>query len=218
MGTKCHQAAVALFFAMTTLLAIPWSVAAQDRMPVIPPEKMTEAQKKAVAEVTPPNGSFPVYLVPLLRSPEAMVRVKSLGDYVVRSNTALSKKLTEFVILLVNRHWTEQYSWVNHYPAALKAGLNADIADAVAEGRRPERMSEEEQVIYDFCTELQRHQSVSETTYNRMVTTLGEKGIIDTIALVSYYTTLAMVFNTTHYNPSRGSTTLRAKPLPSFPQ
>ena len=49
----------------------------------------------------------------------------------------------------------------------MKAGLNPEIAKALAEGRRPERMSEDEEIIYSLCTELQRNKSVSDATYQR---------------------------------------------------
>ena len=44
---------------------------AQDRMPPIPPEKQTDEQKKAVAEIAAQNnGSLPTYLNPFVRNPE----------------------------------------------------------------------------------------------------------------------------------------------------
>jgi hypothetical protein len=38
----------------------------------------------------------------------------------------------------------QQYEWDTHYRLATRAGLDPDIAKAVAEGRRPERMAEDE--------------------------------------------------------------------------
>ena len=141
-----------------------------------------------------------------------MLRVKALGDYVVRSKTTLSRKQTELTILLVLRHWTERYGWSFHYPAAVRAGLAPDVAKAIEEGRRPAQMADDEQVIYDFCMELQQNQSVSDSTYVRMVSTLGEQGVIDTIALAGYYTVLSMVFNTTRMPLPAGTTPLMAFP------
>src|SRR5258708_555569 len=69
-----------------------------DRMPEIPPDKMTEAQKKAAADFlsgrhTPVFGPF----VPLLRSPEVMLRAMAMGDY-LRFRTVLPPAINEFVI------------------------------------------------------------------------------------------------------------------------
>src|ERR1700722_15419061 len=118
-------------FLPIVLLALGRNVPAQDRMPSIPAERLTDAQKKAVADVTAPRGGeLPGWMVPLLRSPELMLRTKAVGDYLVRSKTALSGKLTEFAILIIARQWTQQYLWVFHQPAAVRAGLSEGVTKA----------------------------------------------------------------------------------------
>ena len=136
---------------------------AQDRLPPIPAEKMTEAQKKAVAEYTAARGPLTGPWNVLLRSPELINRQRGVSDY-VRFNSVLSPRVSEFIILITARHWAQQYVWNAHHPAALKDGLNPDIAKAVAEGRRPQQMAEDEEVAYDFIIELQRNHTVSDAT------------------------------------------------------
>lgn len=163
-----HNPLMGVLVIILAFVLAPWTSAdAQDRMPPIPPDQMTETEKETVAKVMAPEGNLPAYLVPLLRSPEVMIRTKALGDYVVRSRTALSPKLTELVILVVVRHWTQQYMWNSHYRAALREGLHPDIADAIGQGRRPVGLKDDEETLYDFCTELQQNRSVSEPTYAR---------------------------------------------------
>jgi 4-carboxymuconolactone decarboxylase len=125
-----------------------------------------------------------------------MNRARALGDY-LRYKSALPPRLSEFVILLTARRWTQQYEWDAHRPLALKGGLSPDIVAAVAEGRRPLRMADDEAVVYALWEELQRNQSVSDETYARALATLGDRGVIDTLGLTGYYTMLAMVMNTT---------------------
>jgi 4-carboxymuconolactone decarboxylase len=57
-------------------------------------------------------------------------------------------------------------------------------------------MSSDEELIYDFCTELLRNHSVSDPTYARAVTRFGEKGTIEMVGVVGYYTFQSMVLNT----------------------
>ena len=120
---------------------------------------------------------------------------RAMGDY-LRYKSTLPARLSEFVIIMTARRWTQQYEWNAHQPLALKGGLNADIVKAIAEGRRPERMAEDEDVLYTLGDELQRNQSVSDATYARAVAKLGEQGVIDAIGITGYYTMLAMVLNT----------------------
>ncbi len=184
-----------------------------DRMPAIPPDKMTEEQKKAAAEFLAAHN-VPVFgpFVPLLRSPEVMLRARAMGDY-LRYKSVLPPKLNEFAILITARQWTQQYEWDVHAPIAIKAGLSADIAKAVAEGRRPKGMSEDEEIIYEFCIELHRNQSVCDATYARALARFGEQGIIDLVGVNGYYTFLAMALNV-----ARTPIGKNVLPLAAFPR
>jgi 4-carboxymuconolactone decarboxylase len=188
---------IAVVVLLVTRMGI--AAAAQDRLPAVAPEQLTPAQVKAIAEfvavrgpgVTGPFGPF----VPLLRSPELMVRAGALGEY-LRYRSALPPRLSELVILLIARQWTQQYEWYAHEPPALKAGLTRATVTAIAEGRRPTGMTDEETIVYDLVDEVQRNRSVSDATYARAVAALGEHGVVDTMGLMGYYTLLAMVMNT----------------------
>ena len=187
---------------------------AHDRMPPIPPEKYTEAQKKAAEEFAAGRG-YEVRgpWIPLMRSPEVLLRAKAMGDY-LRFKSTLGPKLNELVILVTAREWTQQYEWSAHYEIALQAGLKREIADAVAEGRRPVGMAEDEELVYEFCTELHRTRRVSDATYARAVVKFGEQGVIDMVGVNGYYTFLAMVLNA-----ARTPVPASAKePLKRFPE
>src|SRR5947209_14424148 len=196
MAGRTSERGAFLSVVLAFLVAPCGRACAQDRMPPIPADRMTDAQKKAVAEfVAARNTEISGPFVPLLRSPEVMSRATALSDY-LRFKSVLPPRLSEFVILITARQWTQQYEWNAHYPLAIKAGLHAEIARALAEGRRPEGMAPDEEVVYNFCIELQRNQSVSDATYARTVATLGEQGVIDTVGIVGYYTLIGMVLNT----------------------
>lgn len=187
------------------LLVFCTSAHAQDRLPPIPAEKMTEAQKKAAAEYMAARGPLTGPWNVLLRSPEIVNRTRAVSDY-LRFNSALPPRLSEFIILITARHWAQQYVWNAHHEPALKGGLNPDIAKAVAEGRRPQQMADDEEALYDFCTELHRNHSVSDATYGRALSKFGERGIIDMIGLSGHYTTISMVLNTARTPLPAGAT------------
>jgi 4-carboxymuconolactone decarboxylase len=168
---------------------------AQARMPPLPADKLTEAQKKAAAEFEAARGTLSGPWAVILRSPEMINRARSLSDY-LRFNSSLPPRLSELVILITAREWTQQYEWNAHHSLAMKGGLNPEIAKAVAEGRRPEKMADDEAALYDFCTELHRNRSVSDATYARALAKFGEQGVVDAIGLSGWYTLVAMVLNT----------------------
>jgi 4-carboxymuconolactone decarboxylase len=194
MGATRNRSAI-LLLAVASLVQSR-TAAAQDRMPPLPAEKMTAAQRAAVVEFKAArsvdiSGPF----IPLLRSPEVMNRARAMGDY-LRDKSSLPPRLSEFVILLTARRWTQQYEWNAHQAPAIQGGLRADIVAAVAEGRRPERLADDEDAVYSLWDELQTRQSVSDATYARAIAKLGEQGVIDALGITGYYTMLAMVLNT----------------------
>jgi 4-carboxymuconolactone decarboxylase len=169
------------------------AASAQERMGAIPPEKMTDAQKRAVSEM---KGPFPVGgpFAVLLRDPKLDLQAYATATY-FRNESVLGVKITEMVILMIARGWTQQFEWNAHVPRALQNGLKQDIIAAIADGRRPQGMAEDEEIAYDFITELDHNKSVSDATYARAVKKFGEQGVVNLTVLDGYYQTLAMILN-----------------------
>jgi 4-carboxymuconolactone decarboxylase len=210
-GPPCAlMIALMIALVMTMVAAAPGG--AQDRMPPIPADKMSAAQKNAAAELSAgPRGGLNGPFVPLLRSPEFMSRLQRMGEY-LRYNSSLGPKLNEFVILLTAREWTQQYEYSVHAPLAVKAGLKPEIVAAVTQGRRPQSMAVDEEIVYDFCAELREHRSVSDATYTRAVDRFGEQGVIDMTGVVGYYSMLAMIMSVARTPVDAGT----PPPLPLF--
>lgn len=193
---RIHPAARALALAA---LFPTLSIAAEERLPTIPPQAYTPEQRQAAeafeqARGKPPFGPFQ----PLMHSPEVMTLARAMGDY-LRFKPKIGTTLSELVILLTARRWTQDYEWYVHAPIAEKAGIAPEIVAAIRDGRRPARMSEDETIVYDFTTELQDTRRVSDGTYARAEARLGKPGIVDLAAISGYYTLLAMELNTARY-------------------
>ena len=197
-----------MMLAVLVTCAVTMPAMAQDRLPAIPGDKQTVDQRKA-AEAFRANRKQDVFgpFVPLFRSPDLMLRVMALGDY-LRFRTLFPTRLNELIILMTARHFTQQYEWSFHYPIAVKEGLSGDTIKAIAEGRRPSGMSADEELIYEFCTELLHNNSVSDPTYARVVARWGEQGAIEMVGVVGYYTFQSMVLNTARTPATPGAPAL----------
>lgn len=183
----------------------------KDRMPPIPASRMTPEQKQAAAVVIQgPRGALIGPFIPALRSPEFMLRLQSLGEY-LRYHSALGPKLGELVILLTARQWSQEFEWSVHTPLARKDGLKSEIIRAIAEGRRPPSMDADEALVFDFVDELARNRSVSDATYKSAVRQFGEQAVIDLVGAVGYYSTLAMLMNVAR-TPAEGVAMLEKFP------
>ena len=184
-----------------------------ERMPRIPPEKMTEAQRKAAAELAAgPRGELRGPFVALLRSPGLMAPLQKVGEY-LRFQSPLERRLAEFATLIAARFWSQPYEWQSHYAHAMKAGLKPAIADALAEGRRPTGMAEDEEIVYELLTESLHNKSVSDATYARAVAKFGEAGVVELVGIAGYYLLLAMILNMARKALPEGKEGM----LPKFP-
>lgn len=187
---------------------------APERMPAIPDGKMTDAQKQAAAElIAGPRGDVKGPFVALLRSPEFMRRVQKVGEY-IRFQCPLDKRINEFAAIIAARRWSQQFEWWAHYRQAVAAGIKPAIADAIGEGRRPTGMAGDEEIVYDFLTEVLVTKGASDATYERTVAKFGEKGVIDLLGIAGYYALLAMVMNVARTAIPEG----KALPLAPLPR
>ncbi|MGE0559167.1 MAG: carboxymuconolactone decarboxylase family protein [Burkholderiales bacterium] len=184
-----------------------------ERFPAIPPGQWTDEQKKVAATIASgPRGEVRGPFLALLRSPGLAHAVQQVGEY-LRFKCPLDRRIAEMATLIAARHWTQQYEWQSHYKHAMKAGLNPAVAAAIAEGRRPDGMAQDEAALYDMLTEVLHNQSVCDVTYERARTVFGEQGVIELIAVAGYYAMLAMILNVGRKALPAGQDPM----LPAFP-
>jgi 4-carboxymuconolactone decarboxylase len=185
----------------------------QERMARIAPENLTEEQKKAAAELAAgPRGEVRGPFNVLLRSPELMSPVQKVGEY-LRFRCGLDRRVAEMATLVAARHWAQSYEWSSHYPLALKAGLKPEIAKAIADGRRPAGMAQDEEVVYDLLTEALQNRRVADGTYERGLKQFGERNLVDLLVIAGYYSMLAILLNVAQTEIPEG----RQEGIPDFP-
>ena len=120
----------------------------------------------------------------------------------MRYKSSIGNTLSELVILITARKWTQDFEWTFHLPIAIKSGIRKQIADAIADGRRPTDMNADETMIYDYTTEVLRNQRVSDTSFEKIKARFGTKGVVDTTGIAGYYSLLATQLNVAQYkNP-----------------
>lgn len=201
VNSSARKLSKIIFASIVFFATFDGAAMSQERMPSLDKGQYDPAQEKA-AEQFSVERKMPVFgpFVPLIRSPEFMTDAASMGTY-LRYRSAVPQKLTEFTILIMARQWMQDYVWYIHFPLAIKAGVAPEIAKAISEGRRPDKMSSDEEVVYDFVTEVNDTKRVSDITYARAQKLLGDRGIIDLTGLQGYYTLLSITLNVTRLQP-----------------
>lgn len=161
-------------------------------------EELTPPQKAWADELAAPprNGKFgnPPFRA-YIRSPDLAPKLTALADY-LRWHTSLPPRLSELAILITAREWTAQYEWYAHYPHAIEGGLDPKVAAAIAVGKRPDGMREDETALYDLATALYRDRKVSDAVYKAALDKFGERGIMDIIGIIGFYDITSMTLIT----------------------
>ncbi len=171
----------------------------QERFKPLSLQEMTPEQRRvAEAILAGPRQSLSGPFSALLYSPELGDRAQRLGEH-IRFGTSLPPRLKELAILITARHWSAQFEWYAHHRFALEAGLDPAIPAAIAHGRRPEAMQQDEAAVYDFCTELLGTKAVSDATFQAATDHLGTPGVIDLVGTMGYYGLVSMILNVNRY-------------------
>ncbi len=161
------------------------------------PEQLAMAQSVMSGKRASMQGPYNV----LMRSPALGNLAQQFGEH-TRFHSSLPLALNELVILLVARFWTSQFVWWAHKRIALDAGLDAHVVDAVAGAYTPTNLAElpsDVAAVYSFAHELLQKKQVSDTTYANLVAHYGERGVVDVMGTISYYTLVSMCLNVDQY-------------------
>ena len=152
--------------------------------------RQKEVQNRILDRRGQAGGPYPVWLY----NPELCERAEAFSAY-CRFECSLPLRLRELSILLTARFWDAQYSWIAHVDKAVAAGISRDVVDAIAEKREPVFENADERIFYRFAMELLRDHFVSAATFEAARAQFGNEGVIDIVACIGNFSTLAMVLN-----------------------
>jgi 4-carboxymuconolactone decarboxylase len=157
-------------------------------------ERLDQDGQQLYDEITVARGSIAGPFRVWLHSPEFTRRSTQLGEF-LRYHTSLSPRQSELVILVTARRLNSAVAWTIHEPLARKAGLPAEIIDALQDDRRPAFTEPAEEAIYDYCEQLHRTHTAGEPTLQRLLESMGNKAAVEITGLCGYYTMVAMTLN-----------------------
>jgi 4-carboxymuconolactone decarboxylase len=153
------------------------------------------------------RGSVPANVLVWLHSPDLAARAQKLGEF-VRYDTKLPPRHSELAILVVARHWSARYEWAIHAAEATRAGVPDAVIDAIRERRPPAFEDEASRAIFDFTGALVSTGQVPDDLYKAAVAELGVRPLVELVALVGYYTMVALTLNAFEIPAPAGSSAL----------
>jgi 4-carboxymuconolactone decarboxylase len=153
------------------------------------------------------RGSVPANVLVWLHSPDLAARAQKLGE-LVRYDTKLPPRHSELAILVVARHWSARYEWALHTTEALRAGVPADVIEAIRERRPPTFDDPTSQAIFDLTSALVSTGRVPDALYKSAAAELGVRPLVELVALIGYYTMVALTLNAFEIPAPAGSSAL----------
>ncbi len=161
------------------------------RLPDIAVEAMTPEQRRIYDSIiSGPRGVVPGPLRVWLNSPELASRAQTLGAF-CRYGTVLPPNLSELAIITTGAYWKAGYEWAVHAPIALKAGISADVIEAIRTDQTPPFDRADAAALYGFTHELLHKRKISDATYRTAEKELGRQGLVDLVGIIGYYTLIS---------------------------
>ena len=160
------------------------------------PASPTPEQAEVIAEVVAgKRGRVPGPMIGWLPNPELARRAQHLGA-LLRYDTSLEPVLSELAILICGRHWTSHYEWTAHKRIALEVGLDPrTIADIAARKSDPFLRNPREEAVFAVASALLAQTRLDDALYARALAVLGERGMVDLVGILGYYSLVALTLN-----------------------
>lgn len=168
------------------------------RLPVLEETNLNDSQRKLLDALRAgPRGKSLTVRGPFavwMHAPEFGLLAQALGAH-CRYGTALPPRLSEFAILCTAQRWRAQYEWYAHAPMAEKAGVKPKTIADLRTGREPKSAPKDERAIYAFVQEFYKTRRVSDRTYKRLNTVVGDQATVELVGICGYYAMISMTLN-----------------------
>jgi 4-carboxymuconolactone decarboxylase len=157
----------------------------------IPYDDMTPEQQEGFRGLMESRGRLPGPAKIYVHNAKLAKVLGPLGAH-FRGGYSLSEREREIAVCIVNSKFHTAYATNAHERAAKAAGLPNDKVEAILSGLPTSFSDKREQVVYEMGMCLIESRWVSKGLYERAVEALDHVGITDVIALMGFYTTVAM--------------------------
>ena len=181
------------------------------RLKALGPDEMDAEQTALMNEIANGPRKAPMTNGPglgWLRNPKAGHIAQQMGAF-CRFGTGMTDDVVEVVICTTARYWSQPYEWWAHKRNGLKAGVAAEIIDAIENRTKPTFSNEKQEAAHDITKEMLENKKVSGATYEKALKTFGEKTLVELTQVVGYYSSIAIQMNCFEVAPDQGPNAIK---------
>lgn len=162
------------------------------RIREIAAEALSPEQTQALESLlSGPRGRVPTPYKVWLHSPKLAGPMGQLGTFLV-TDSSLSELEVVLAVLIVARHWRSDYVFAQNARTARRLGLADAAIAAIEAGQTPALDNARLQAIHDTVKAAERAEPASDETFARIVETVGRDGLAELLALIGYYSAVAV--------------------------
>jgi 4-carboxymuconolactone decarboxylase len=161
------------------------------RLKEIPAASMTAEQADAAERISKMilglHGPYAVWIQrPKLA--EAMLGVLRA----IRDEAVLPRRMRMMATITVIRHWGADYAWGVNKPLALDAGVPESVVEAVEKRQNPVFSDANDELAYKVAVELLNERKLSDATFDRAQSILGDEMLTELVSAVGYFSAVAL--------------------------
>jgi 4-carboxymuconolactone decarboxylase len=128
-------------------------------------------------------------------APDVGSRLADLGG-LLRFRTSIDRRLLEIAIITIGARWRSEFEFWAHARMAREAGVADDVVEAIAAHADPPFTRDDERIVHAVATQLGADARVDDATYAAARSLLGDRGMVELVALCGYYTLICFTLNT----------------------
>lgn len=166
-------------------------MSASTRIKDIPESELTPEQAQVFKDLVAGRGRLLAPYRIWIHSPKLAAALETIGTF-LNKKSSLTEREVELVICISANHWKGEYVWTVHTRTCVKLGFPQSVFDAIRAGRDPVLDNERERAVYDLAKIAMEPGAGSDEVFERAERILGRNGIAEVVALLGYYSSVAM--------------------------
>lgn len=157
------------------------------RLPPVQRAELDEEGKRIWDALSGANKTIPLTgpSAVTMHSPKAAEPIYALNQYLRK--TVAGARYFEVAALIAAREFDQQYEWSAHEPAALRAGVEQAVVDAIKFNRDLNGIPEKDAALIALGRAIFRDHTVRSETWSRIEKLFGRQGAVElTIVMADY--------------------------------
>jgi hypothetical protein len=108
---------------------------------------------------------------------------------------SLTSAQVRIVSLMTARHWNAAYPWSAQAAAALAAGVDRTVVEAINAGEQPKFLNRADEVVHAVARELLATGSLGDDVFKAAESAIGYERLADIIGVIGHFSTTALMAN-----------------------